>query len=392
MAETTSVSLQNLFRYDMSSRSAICLVPKNGIRCRTRIANNHHGNKMRHLKTAHRDIYDRLKSSKRKRKIHNACKHIKVALSINLLHAAFVELVTKNGRPFCICNDSGMRILIDPIIEGIYNATGEKHFINSPIIKEKVNQTYKHVRSRIIAAVKNRPLGLMADISTKHNYSLLGVSIRYCTDDAEIIVRLIGMFVLNKSHTAANLYDAITEVLGEYEIMPSQIISYTTDNAGNIVNVVDFMNNDCETHMIEEGFDLDDKVFEMLSDNFFGSLLENVTPILAQEYPFIDSVPCGAHTTQLSVNDSLKMPSFIDEIQFVKEMVKLLRTPKWANILRSKNLKQAVIDHEIRWNYTYLMVIVSYLHCYFFYSSVNNLFYSVVTSNLYFNAIISIQV
>lgn len=357
MAETVP-NIRDCFRYDVPSRNAICRVSRMGILCRTKISNNHHGNKMRHLKTAHRPIYDQiLKQSKKKKKFHIECDGIKVALSINLIYAAFVELVTKNGRPFTICNDSGMRILINPILEAIYKFTGEKFVINTSIIKQKVTIVYNFVRSRIVAAIQSRPLALMTDISTKHNYSILGMSIRYCTDDLVIVTRTIGMLVLTKSHTAKNLYEAIIQVLKEYEIKANQIISYTTDNAGNIVNVVDYLNDDCEEHMMEQDYDLHDKVFELLNDNFFGDLLESIRPLLQQEYFFVDSVSCGAHTTQLSVNDSLKMSSFAEEIQFVKDRVKLLRTPTFANILRSKNLKQAVIDHDIRWNYTYLMVI-----------------------------------
>lgn len=356
------MTISDCFRYDPPSRSAICCITHDGIRCRTKISNNHHGNKMRHLKTAHRNLYDRLTRLKRKKKIQNACGKINVKMNMGTLYAALVELVSLNGRPFCICDDSGMRIIINPILDAIYNSTGEKYVLSSAIIKEKLDQTFDFVKNEIIQTIKNRPLALMADISTKHNYSIFGINIRYCTDELIIFTRTIGMVALIKSHTAENLYSAIVAVLNEYEIQPNQLFSYTTDNAGNILNVVDFLNDDCEEHMMEQSYDLDDRMFELLNDSFFSDLLNRIGPIIERQYPFVEFVSCGAHTTQLAIKDSLKVQSITDEIQFVKEKVKYLRTPTMATLLRSRNYKQAVIDHDIRWNYTYMMVLFLYFN------------------------------
>lgn len=355
MAES-EIKFIDCFRYDVRSRSAICRISTDGKKCNTKITNNHHGNKMRHLKSLHRHIYDGLKKTKRRKKVRNFCGQITVKIHMGAIYAAFVELVSTNGRPFCIVDDSGMRIILEPILDAIYDMTGEKVCLNCAVIKDKVNLTYKYVRNEIVKAIEKKPLALMTDISTKHNYSILGINIRYCDDDLAIFTRTIGMISLTNSHTAENLYKAIINVLNEYQIKANQIFSYTTDNAGNIVNVVDFLNDNFETYMIEEAPD----VFADLSNAMYGELLDRIQPDFEREYPFIEPVACGAHTTQLAVKDSLKEESYANEIEFVKERVKILRTPTMATLLRSKNLKQAVIDHEIRWNYTYLMVIYSH--------------------------------
>lgn len=336
MADSIEYTFDNCFKYDVPSRSAICRIISEGKLCRTKISNNHHGNKMRHLRNSHRRIFDNLRTIKRKKKIRNACGSISVRLSAGVLYAAFVELVSTNGRPFCICEDSGMRMIIDPIIEAICAQTGEKPTINE-----------------IIKSIKNKPLGLMTDISTKHNYSILGINIRYCNDDLEIVTRTIGMIALTNSHTAENLYKAIKVVLDEYDIKANQIFSYTTDNAGNIVNVVDFLNDDFDAYLVEEA----PQIFEALNNTVFEELVESMLPSFEREYPHIEPIACGAHTLQLAVKDTLKQEPFTTLIQFVKEIVKELRTPTVANMLRSRGLKQAIIDHEIRWNYTYVMVI-----------------------------------
>ncbi len=44
---------------------------------------------------------------------------VKVAITQNALVDACVDLVTLNGRPFSMMNDSGFRKIIDPIIEAL---------------------------------------------------------------------------------------------------------------------------------------------------------------------------------------------------------------------------------------------------------------------------------
>lgn len=350
-------TVNECFKFNMPSRSAICHIIRDSKLCRAKISNNHQGNKIRHLQKMHSDIYAHIIREKKRNRTSNTGERITVDLSIEKIYLSFVELVSKNGRPFCICNDSGLRIIIDPILKAIEESTGEKFAINHLVIKEKVAQVYIYIRNRIRAEVKNKPVSLMTDISTKHNHAILGINIRYPIEATTIVSRTIGMVPLKNSHTAEYIHQSIRSCLNEYEIKPNQIISSTTDNAQNIVNVTDFFNNDCDEYLTDGAFYLDDKMFELLNESFFEHLLENVQPILETEYPYVVSIACGAHTNQLAVNDSLKIEAFHGEIEFVKGIVKQLRTPTMSAELRKRNLKQAKIDHDIRWNYTYLMVL-----------------------------------
>lgn len=351
-----NITANTCFRYEEQSRGAICLISKNGKPCHQRIANNHHGNKMRHLKSAHPNIHSAIIANKRKKKIANIKTTSKISIDIEEIYAAFVELVTKNGRPFCICVDSGMRRLIDPLLEGIHQATGERHTINPVVIKQKVRETFELVRNKIANEAAKKPIALMLDISTKHNYSILGISVRYQIESGPVI-RTIGMVPLTKRHTSQNIYSSTKQSLQTFELEPNQIIASTTDNAYNVVNVSDHLDADCTDHLSNEGYSLDDNLFSILNDEFYSDLLERMRPIMENENPHVTFVPCGAHTLQLAVNEALKKDQFSEEIDFVKDCVKTLRTQVYVNLLREKNLKQAVLNHDIRWNYTYLMVI-----------------------------------
>lgn len=362
--ERKSTNVQNTnantcFRYDEASQSAICRVSKDGKICRQRITNNHHGNKMRHLRIKHPNIYNVIQKNKRKKKIVSAGGDLKVSLSIEKLYASFIELVTKNGRPFCICMDSGIRLLIDPILDGIHKATGEKFTINPYVLKQKVGDVYEFIVHKIVDEAKSKPISLMLDISTKHNYSILGISIRYHTENGPV-TRVIGMVPLTNRHTSHNIFSTTKEILIKFEIKSNQIIASTTDNAYNVVNVSDHLDTDCNEHMMNEGYILDDHLFALLNDEFFADLLNRIRPMMENENPHVTFIPCGAHTLQLAVNFVLQNDRFLKEIDFVKDRVKTLRTQTIVNLLRQKNLKQAVMNHDIRWNYTYLMVVLKY--------------------------------
>lgn len=300
----------------------------------------------------HVNVYNKLNELKQKRKLVHTTKSIKVDLNMQTIYAAFVELVSKNGRPFCICEDSGIRIIIDPILEGVYKQTGQKHTINRLVLEKKVHEAYLIVLDRMKAEMKNKPITLMLDITTKHNRAILGINVRFFSGSRHII-RSLSMKELNKRHTAANIYEMVKETLAEFEIQPGQIFAYVSDNAGNVINVADFLDTDAES----DSMNIDDQVFSMINQQWFDGLMTELQDMFTFGNDYVTFVSCAAHTCQLAVKDSLKEDNFQSLIKTVKDVVKELRTPTISRILRERHLKQAIIDHNVRWNYTYLMVI-----------------------------------
>lgn len=286
----------------------------------------------------------------RKRRKKIPTNEITLNSSIKNLYAGFVELVSKNGRPLCIVEDSEMRLIIDPIL-----CTGERVTLNIPIIKEKLHESYESVKKGIQAGVKRKLIALMLDIATKHNLSILGINVRYYTKNG-FVMRTIGMELLTNSHTAQEIHKVLSNALRDFGIESIQIIAYNTDNAGNVVKVSNWLNEDCDNIPTNHGYEFDDNMFASMNMDFLGQLVDDICHILDQER--ILHIPCAVHREQLSVNDVLRMPEFVAEINFVKGIVKELRTPTFVNMLRNRNLKCAILDHEIRWNFTYLMVLL----------------------------------
>jgi len=95
---------------------------------------------------------------------------------------ACVELVTINGRPFTLIEDSGFKKLLEPILEGF----NDKFSINSQNIRTQISPTAQRVRQEITNIVKNRLLSLKMDCVTRHDRSILGVNIQIIHDDALI--------------------------------------------------------------------------------------------------------------------------------------------------------------------------------------------------------------
>lgn len=48
--------------------------------------------------------------------------NVQVSISMKDIIDACVELVTVNGRPFSMLNDSGLRRILDPVLNGVKNS------------------------------------------------------------------------------------------------------------------------------------------------------------------------------------------------------------------------------------------------------------------------------
>lgn len=196
------------------------------------------------------------------------------------------------------------------------NALDKKITANEAMVKVKLCEACELVKNKIREEVKNKPLALILDIATKHNRSILGINVRYYTGSA-FVIRTIGMQLLTKSHTAQEIYTEFIKTLDDFGIRTIQIIAYSTDNAGNVVNVVNWLNRDYDDFQMNHSFNLDDNIFASMNNDIFGRLIDDISTILDNQQ--IIHIPCAAHTEQLSVNDALKEPEFSELIVSVQQ-------------------------------------------------------------------------
>lgn len=115
-----------------------------------------------------------------------------------------VELVTVNGRPFSILNDSGFQKIINPIKCAIEDKYKQKFSISSESIQKKISEEATKIRKKISEEIRNNLILTKVDAVTRVDRSFLGVNIQYIKN-AKIILRTLALKELKEKHTG-NLY------------------------------------------------------------------------------------------------------------------------------------------------------------------------------------------
>lgn len=154
-----------------------------------------------------------------------------------------VEIVTVNARPFRILSDSGFKKLVFEQLQELEQGNCGINLSNEnfPEIKTYIVNVSKKIIEQIKVEAKNKMVSLMVDIATKNNKSLIGISLQYIVR-GNILVRSIGMIEMKESHTAVYISKLMKECLTLYNISTKQIISITSDNASNMIAMVNHFN------------------------------------------------------------------------------------------------------------------------------------------------------
>lgn len=209
-------------------------------------------------------------------------------------------------------------------------------------------------------------------------------------DGSSVVIRSIGMTHLTSSHSGKYIADKIFDQLALFDIKVFQIVSITTDNASNMLSMINRC-NDMYTEEIEDTNDeidnadvvdideqddggdevdnathvnviateqyclaLDADVTSLISDYLYQieleevcavntlsiptnqptdriarieMLLRDVEDIFANQTININGIRCAAHTLQLAVMKALKFADFQIVIRLTREVCKELRKP-----------------------------------------------------------------
>lgn len=123
----------------------------------------------------------------------------------DLLNAC-VELVTVNGRPFEMIDDTGFRKIIDPIILNLNEMNpNEPHFsINKHNISFEVSAKAEQVENDVREIVKNRLLSLKIDGISRKDKAIVGMHVQfaYC---GETTLKTLAMFEVTEKYTGVYL-------------------------------------------------------------------------------------------------------------------------------------------------------------------------------------------
>ncbi|XP_050054097.1 uncharacterized protein LOC126549317 [Aphis gossypii] len=144
---------------------------------------------------------------------------------MHTLISACVDLVTVNGRPYSVLNDSGFKKIINPILDGLDKKVARQYVHEESLAIQKEIRTEAFTKAKLIS--------LKLDAVTKLNRSFLGINIQYIVGDY-IKLRTLALIELTQSHTGFYLKEIILNVLKKYNIEHDQIYTITSDNGAKL--------------------------------------------------------------------------------------------------------------------------------------------------------------
>ena len=112
------------------------------------------------------------------------------------LENACLELVTVNGRPFKLMDDSGFRKILNPLLKGMRASFS----ISADNIREKIGVKANDVRYCIKLEVEHRLVSLKADGATCRDRFIFGVNLQFISD-GKVQLRTLAMKEPKKNHT-----------------------------------------------------------------------------------------------------------------------------------------------------------------------------------------------
>ena len=139
-------------------------------------------------------------------------KTIRVKINEKTLKNACLELVTMNGRPFKLMDDSGFRKILNPFLEDM-----RANFnINADNIREKIEVKADDVNYCMKLEVGHKLVSLKADVATCRNRSIHGVNLQFISD-GKVQLRTLAMKELKNNHTGLYLKTVLDKVIEQYK-------------------------------------------------------------------------------------------------------------------------------------------------------------------------------
>lgn len=141
-------------------------------------------------------------------------KYISIELTAHQLMNACTELVTVNGRPFELLEDSGFRKILNPLLKGLAGLDNGCNVINKRNVRSNVINKSNEVVENIKDLVKNKLLCLKMDCASRKDKSILGINVQYAAADTTVTtLHTLAMIELTQKHTAVYLKEKVSKLL-----------------------------------------------------------------------------------------------------------------------------------------------------------------------------------
>ncbi|CAI6355875.1 unnamed protein product [Macrosiphum euphorbiae] len=258
--------------------------------CNKILAGNHLGNLKRHLKVFHTLEYQQILLEEdeistdttntvtmssissnspdlfppTQKRVHSAEKTTNVSIKRRAVIDGCIEMVTINGRPLKIMEDSGFRKIVDPIFRS-FGFT-----MNGDVVRNHICIRASLVRQAITEQMKKKFFCIKMDTATRLGRTILGINVQFI-HEGKIIIRNLATTEVYQT-TSTNLKCVLLKTLEKYSLDPSFIYSITTDNGANMLKTVSLlreMNRDYDINeeMSENEYNVEDNQVQIDEEN-----------------------------------------------------------------------------------------------------------------------------
>lgn len=298
---------------------------------------------------------------------------LKIKMSPATIYRSWVERVAVNGRTIGCMEDSGSKLLTDPLLKA-FELAGVRVDVSIPTLKTYLDKYAEEVKSKIREEVKDTIVHVKLDLARRLRRSILGVNIQFMKND-KIVVRTLCMKETNSSHTGEYICALVMDALDSFGIKYSQVHTITSDNGANVLKAgelfcgaqsIDFLNQSLSDLELDELFrplNVDDETEDSSNDkeseeaDAIEANVNSAISLLAAKTEIMTVIRCAAHILQLIVTIALSKTDYAKKlIKKCRRIVKELFKAAMAKLLKQQNRKAPIIDCATRWSSTYYML------------------------------------
>lgn len=348
--------VRQFFNFDSNSNTSKCNIGGCPLSTKT-ISGDHSGNLHRHLKRYHANESEIVESTFKKRKDEErAADSIPVFFNPKYVMDALTELTTINGRPYSILKDSGMLLLLEPILDA-FKSAGIKASFGKMEVKAAGDEKLKETKSQLKNKFANRQFSLQIDMAKCENRNILGVTAQ-TIENGELYTKTIAMNNINDRATGVNIAKSVLKTLQEFGMSLQNCVAIASDSGANVLLAIKILKA-YQSNSLDVFFEDDDEIGNDFDPEEFSRLVQsNAYRIENDCQDILTHIPCSAHTIQLAIGDALKQcqqtQSIINEC---RECIKKLRTPTIMNIFKAHGQNIAILDVPTRWTSEYKMLV-----------------------------------
>ncbi|XP_053346541.1 zinc finger BED domain-containing protein 4-like [Clarias gariepinus] len=231
------------------------------------------------------------------------------------------EFVALDMRPVRIVEGEGFKELLRTLEPGYTVPT-------RATVMDVVHTKYLSIRSDIYMAIQDcEAVSFTTDIWTSLQMeAYLTVTSHFITGDWRLESFVLETKKMEDSHTADHIARELTEIICEWDIPSSKIVSVVHDNAANMVA--------CTNQLVQQ-----------------------------PRWGKMKGVRCAGHTLQLCINSALKQDPICRTVAAARRLVSYFKkSAKATTALQDQQKQQNVPQHKLvqdvvtRWNSVYLML------------------------------------